>query len=120
MKLSDYKNEQAIELLADLIEPSAKIMSSKKLAQLIRGGKYKKIDAIKIMLKENPKECLEVLSIVEGVPVSEYQCDIFKLTKGLLDLLSDPQIVGFFSQQSQRTSSENFGSVTESTEEKEQ
>lgn len=120
MKLSDYKNEDAIELLADLIEPTAKIMSSKKLAELVRGGKYKQVEVVKLMLKESPKECLEVLARVEGVPIEKYQCDIFKLTKGLLDLLSDPQIVSFFSQQSQMTSSENFGSVTESTEEKEQ
>lgn len=118
MKLSEFKNEEAIELLADLIEPSTKIMANPKLANMVRKGKSKPIDIVRIMLKDSPKECLEVLNITEGVKVKDW--NIFTITQKLIELISDEDLKSFFFSQSQMNSSENFGSAMENTEEEEQ
>ena len=50
MNLSDYKGEDAIDMLADLFEPAAYIMADKEVAEIARSGKPT-IKLIKPMLK---------------------------------------------------------------------
>ena len=38
-KISEYKNEDAIELLADIFEPTAKILGDRNIAEAVRAKK---------------------------------------------------------------------------------
>ena len=60
-RLSDYQGEEAIELWADLIEPIAKIMADKKIAQIFQSGKPPVL-AVKQILKTHKKEATEILN----------------------------------------------------------
>ena len=43
MKLSEYQGEEALDLLADLIEPAGEIMSDKEIGDLFKKNRFKAI-----------------------------------------------------------------------------
>ena len=116
MKLSEYRDEAALELLADISEPAIEIFADKQLIELIRARNTSK--AISIAIKNHKKEVMAMLAALEGVPVEEYHCGVFTLPKKLLEILNDHELIAFFSdmQEIQNVS----GDVTENTEETEE
>ena len=119
MKLSEYKNEQALEVLADLLEPALEIFTDKELIKLIK-AEGSKAAAIKYAIKEHTKSVLEILAITEGVPVEEYECNVMSLPAKILEILNDKELMSFFSSQLPMGEQTSFGSATESTEEPKQ
>lgn len=117
MKLSDFKNEDALDLIADLIEPASEIFSDKAIAEAGRSGQ--KAKAIKIALKEHKKSVIEILSALDNVPVSEYNKNVAQMTVDLLDLLNDDTLMQVFTSQGQKVAENVSGSAMENTEETE-
>lgn len=117
MKLSEYRGEDAIELLADILEPTSSILADAEIIALIRGG-GKKIDGVKIALKRYKREVLEILAVLEGEPVDIFaeKCNILTLPAKLLEILNDDELVSFFISQLQNEDSAHSGAVTEITE----
>jgi hypothetical protein len=62
MRLSEIKGEQALDVLADLLEPIQTIMADDKAKQLFKGGSEGMIKASRYLLKEHKKEALVDLS----------------------------------------------------------
>nr|DAI82398.1 MAG TPA: hypothetical protein [Caudoviricetes sp.] len=93
MKLSEYKNEAAIELLADILEPATKILADEKIKELIDGPR---ISLIKYVLKNHKSEIIEILAIMDGVPVEEYECNFLTLPSKVMALLNDKDLMSFF------------------------
>ena len=123
MKLSDYKGEEAIEVLADIIEPLTAILGDKDLREFVADNKGKKIPRIayiKPILKNHPKEVIEVLAGIEKEPVEEYEkkVNILTLPMKLLELVNDPQMQSLFTSQGQTDMNlkPHSGSATENTE----
>ena len=117
-KLSEFKNEDALDLLADLIDPLSKIFSDKKFEKVFRKGN--KLEIAKYLLKNRPKEILEVLARLEDTPIEEYEANVFSLPVKIMEVLSDEDLIRFFESQGIRMGNESFGSATESIEETEQ
>lgn len=113
MKLSEYKNEDALELLADLLEPVSYIFADKEVKRLFTSGT--KIEAIRYILKEHSKKIIEILARLEGVEPKEYNANIAKMTASLLDILNDEELISFFTLQEQTTEETPSGAVTEIT-----
>lgn len=118
MKLSEIKDENAIELLADILEPAADIFSDKDIVNIIRNGGNKML-GIKLALKNHKKAIIEILAALEGVPVNEYHCNVLTLPVKLLEIVNDEDLASFFTLQQQMIVEEFSGSVTENTTEKE-
>ena len=95
MKLSEYKNEQALDILADILEPSAKIFSDKDVKKAFETGD--KIKGIKAAIKTHKTEIIEILAVLDGVPVAEYECNVLTLPVKLLEILNDTDLMSFFS-----------------------
>lgn len=95
MKLSEYKNEQALDILADILEPSSKIFSDKEVKKAFETGD--KIKGIKTVIKTHKKEIIEILAVLDGVPVVEYECNVLTLPVKLLEILNDTDLTSFFS-----------------------
>ena len=95
MKLSEYKNEQALDILADILEPSAKIFSDKDVKKAFETGD--KIKGIKAAIKTHKSEIIEILAVLDGVPVAEYECNVLTLPVKLLEILNDTDLTSFFS-----------------------
>lgn len=94
MKLSEYKNEQALDILADILEPSAKIFSDKDVKKAFETGD--KIKGIKAAIKTHKSEIIEILAVLDGVPVAEYECNVLTLPIKLLEILNDTDLMSFF------------------------
>ena len=118
MKLSDYKGEDAIDLLADILEPMSRILSDNELKESFRGN-APKIDLVKKVLHDHKKEIIEILAITDGEDPSNYEVNVFTLPIKLMDLLDDEEFLKLFPSQSQNSGEESFGSATETTEGKE-
>lgn len=119
MRLSDYENEEALDLLADLIDPAARIMADKKVEAMVKSKKPALLIASHI-LKKHKKESIEIVSALHREDPGKYRFTAISLLNDLLDILNDEQVIGLFTSQGQTTERTYSGSATESTEESEQ
>ena len=114
MKLSDYKGEKAIEKFADLIEPVCKILGDKEIKSGILAEEPKAL-LVKKALKNHASEVLEVLAILDDVPVDGYEPSIVEIPVKVLELLNDDAFGKLFTSQSQTNEDPSSGSATENT-----
>lgn len=116
MKLSEYRGEDALDVLADLVEPAIEIMGDKEFVQAYRDRKIPK--AVKTAIKNHKKSVLEIMAATEREDVEEYakKVNVFTLPAKLIELLNDKEVISLFTSQGQTDSSESFGSATENTE----
>lgn len=113
MKLSEYKNEDALDLLADLIEPVAVLITDDKFKKMISENKSK-LEVAKFLLKEHNKEIIAVLARLNGKEV--YDANVVEILKQVLDLINDPVLVDFFVSQVQTLGDAISTPAMESTE----
>lgn len=127
MRLSDYKGEEALDVLADIIEPLTYILADKEIQQMrAEAIKEKKnlpmINFVKPAIKNHKTEIIQVLARLENQSVEEYKANLSLATLPLqvLEFINDPEIQKFFTSQSQSltTQSASSGSVMENTEAK--
>ena len=120
MKLSDYKGEEALDVLADIIEPLANIITDEEIQALAKDDKTPILAMVKPAIKNHKKDLIEVLARLENVSVEEYKetMNLITLPKQVLELLNEPEVHDlFFSQeQSEVTSLTSSSSAMENTE----
>lgn len=109
-KLSEYRDEDALELLADLIEPAETIFSDKDVQSANSESMWK---AVKVAIKKHKKEVMEIMAILDGIPVEELHINVLSLPIKVMEVISDKDLVNFFVLQSQNMESTSSGSVTE-------
>lgn len=114
MKLSEYQNEEALDLLCDIIEPTARILGDKEMLMATK-RKCTKIEAVKIAVKNHESDVIEILARLDGIPKEEYKCNIITITMKLLEILNDKELTDFFTSQAQMVDSMSSGNVTEIT-----
>lgn len=112
MKLLEAKGTEAIELLADLIDPIADIAVDNEILMCIQTNQ--KMKAIKFALKNHSKAILELMAICEGVPIEEYRPSVPELPAKLLEIVNHPDVAKLFISQAQMEA-QHFGSATEDT-----
>ena len=117
-KLSEYKDEEALDLLADLLEPVSIIMADDDFKEAMRGGNRMK--AAKIALKRYKEQVFEILAVFDGVPIEEYHCNLLTAPLQLIEILSDRELMmGFTSQAQEMKQNASSGPVMENTGENE-
>lgn len=119
MKLTDYKNEEALELLADIIEPAMDILKDKKIRNVFSGKKFNKLDTVKYLLKNHKESIVKIMAALDGTPYEEYEFNIISGTAQVMELLNDEELLRFFQSQGQMLKGKSSGSATESTTETE-
>lgn len=104
-RISDYKDGDAFELLADLFEPVAKILADKEIKELWHNGS--KIDIAKYILKNHKSEAMEIFRTID----SEMEITPVSVLRGIVeiatDIEKDPALKDFF----RSAERENEGSV---------
>ena len=115
-KISEYKDEEALDLLADLIDPFTTIIADEKVREAIR--KKDRAKGIKYAIKNNKKAVMECMALLNGVPVEEFHCNVLTLPLIVTRVLNDKELLGFFSQLSEGAvdSEAPFGSPMENSE----
>lgn len=114
MRLSELQGEEALDVLADIIEPASEILADSEVASVLKGN-GKKLKAAKLILKNHKKAVIEILAAMERTPVDEFQVNLLTLPVKLLELLNDQMLAEAFGLQSQ-TEKPSSGSAMESTE----
>lgn len=116
-KLAEYKDEEALELLAELVDPVIAIFGDKEIAGLMRSGN--KLLFVKEIIKKYPSEIIDIMAILDNTPREEYHINIVSLPKMLMDIINDPLLSDFFVSQGEMASGMSSGSATEHTQEEE-
>ena len=88
MRLSEIKGVDAIDVLADIIDPVAEILADEEIKKVIAENKPKIIIA-KTILKQKNKEILEILAVLNGEDPKTYKPSLIQLPIMLLGLISD-------------------------------
>lgn len=118
-KLSEIENEDALDLLADILDPTVKILSDSEVKEMQK-SKKPKLFVAKYLVKKHKESVLQILASLNGVPRSEYRCNVFTIINDVLDILNDEALIGFFKSQEQETMGvDSSGSAMASIEETE-
>lgn len=116
-KLSDIRGEEALDVLADLLEPATEIMADTELVALVRSGK--KIQAVSHAIRNHKRSIIEILAIMDGESPDTYEPSLTVLPLKIIELLNDPDLIQVFSSQGQMMDGKSFGSATETIKEAE-
>lgn len=118
MKLSEYKGDAALDLLADLIDPFCDILSDKEIAENLRTG-GKKLTAVKLMIKKHKRAVVEIMAALDGKDPDTYEVGVLTLPMKLLELLNDPELMSLFTSAEQTGGAKPSGSASENTDDAE-
>ena len=113
MKLSDIKGREAIELLADILEPVMRIFADKDIAEAWESN-VTRVEMARLILKNHPDE---VVTILKAMNDGE-EPNVFTLPIKLIELMNDDEMKRLFTSRAQKEGAESSGSVMESTEAK--
>lgn len=113
MKLSEIKGEEALEVLADIMEPAAVIMADERVLNTIQ--KEPKIVAASKIIKWHTKEILTVLAYLNQEDPETFKPSLLALPKMVIDLMNDPELTDLFQSQGLTTEGESSISASENT-----
>ena len=117
-KLSDYKDDEAIELWTDLLDPLSEILTDMEIRKVIQSGKSK-MEIAKNILKLHKKEAVDIMLRIDSTPLDGLNI-ILRLVALLSDIGDNEEIKSFFGYAEQaQTEGASFGSPTENTKAKE-
>ena len=113
-KLSEYKDEEALDLLADILSPTVEIMQDEAVQKFFNKGDENMTvaDVVTLVIKSHKKAVMQIMAALEGVPSEEYHCNIFTLPVQLMQVVNDPDLRAFFALQGQTDSASTSGSAT--------
>lgn len=102
-KLNEYRDEEALDLLADLLEPFTELFKDNDFRR--EYGENNQIKAVSIALKRHKPQIMQILARMEGVPLEEYHCTIATLPLRLIELLNDKDLREVFTSQAETSMS---------------
>jgi len=116
-KISEIKNEDALDVIADIIDPVIEICADQKFKKEFESGN--RGEAIRLLIKAHKKAVLAILAALDGESIETYQVNIVQIPTKLFELFNDKDMIAFFQSQGLKISGISFGSATENTEETE-
>lgn len=93
-KLSEIKGEEALDVLAEIIEPAAEIFTDENVKKALKSES--RIKAAKIILKDHKKAILTLMAALEETPVEEYKPTLLALPALIIGVLNDPELNSLF------------------------
>lgn len=129
MRLSDFTGDSIFDLIAEVVEPAAKLFSDKRIKECLYptekdedGNPIRDIaGTVKIVCGEYKREIMEILAALNKLPVDEYKPTLAELAVQTMFLFKDltADVITVFISSEQKMDNKSFGSVTESTTENE-
>lgn len=107
MKLSEFKDEKAIEVVARLLVPIGNIVKNRDNANA-RGGTQ--LEFASAILANNPSDVKDMLAILNDVDPSEYHCNAATVIFDVMNMLADEQLLKLFGLQRQTQTSSTSAS----------
>ena len=97
-KLSDYRDDDALDLLADIIEPATEIFAD---AEVKNAFSKSKLAAVRVAIKRHKTELMQIMARMDGVAPEDFHCNVLTLPARLLQILSDEELTAFFTDAAQ-------------------
>jgi hypothetical protein len=119
MKLSEIKGDDAIDIVAEMIDPVTEILADEEIVSAYQAGKPDLL-VIKMVLKNHKKAIKTILALLNGENPETYEPNILVLPFMIKDLLSDEEFMSLFHSQGQKMGDASFGSAMETTKETEE
>lgn len=117
-RLSDYKDEEAIDLWADLLDSILTIFADPDISKAVGSGQPALVIAKKIV-KEHKKEAADILLRIDPTPIDGLNI-VIRLLDVIMEIEESPEIMGFLGSSAEKKKPQtSSGSATENTEEKE-
>lgn len=120
MRLSDFKGEEALDVLADIIEPLANIIADEDIQRLNKQENVPLIAMVKPAIKNHKRDLISILARLENMSEEEYEktMNLITLPKQVMELLNDEEVKSLFQSQekSEMTSSASSSPAMENTE----
>lgn len=113
MRLSEFKDEKAIEVVAALLGPISKIAQNEQNKEARGEGKTLMDFSISILVN-NSAEVKDMLAILDGEDPENYHCTAATVLRDVFNMVSDPDLMSLFGFRRQTPPSS--GSVSENTE----
>lgn len=113
MRLSDYKNEAALELFADMMDPVGRILADEEIKAAFSAQPLDRAGVVKMLMKKRPAEVLEILRLIDGGDSDTWEISFLQIPIKLMELISDPEVIMLFTPQGQNAEFDASGSATE-------
>lgn len=107
MKLSEFKDEKAVEVVARLLVPIGNIVRNRDNAKA-RGGTN--LEFASAMLENNPTDVKNMLAILNDVDPSEYHCTAASVIFDVLSVFADEDLMQLFGLQGRTKTSSTSAS----------
>lgn len=121
-KLSEFKDDEAMDVLAEIIEPAINLIKNNNFKLAMKGDKEKgikpnRMQAIKIAITENRKDVVMIMAVLNEKPVEEFHYSLLTLPQMMLEMFNDKELIDFFQYRSETDLGTPSGSAMENTEE---
>ena len=100
MKISEIKDERALDTLADIMEPAARILADEKIKTDFKGQPMLKLAAY--IIKNHKTDVIEVLARLDGTEPDKYSFTLASLMRDFVELLNDPGLIDLFTSPGQK------------------
>ena len=112
-KLSDYKNEDAIELWADILDPLMRIFQDDEFLNIFRPG-TPVFQMAKAILKGHPKEIQEIILTIDDTPITGLNL-LPRTVDVIKEIKNSEEFSGFFGSTPQMKENASSGPVMANT-----
>ena len=114
MRFSDFKGEEAVDVLADIMLPASDIITDEEFKKMCRTAGIPYIKLAGYILKEHKSAVLDMYEPLMREPKAE--ATPVKLVQLIMDIVQDPDLSNLFFSQGQSEALKSSGSAMESTE----
>ena len=112
MKLSDFKGDDALDLLAEMIDPACEIIADREFLNAAESGR--KVDCVKIAIRNHKKAVTRILALLNREDPATFEPNFIQLPGMIYEILDDPELLSVFTSHRPKDNP-SFGNVTEST-----
>ena len=121
-KLSEFKDDEAMDVLAEILEPACNIIKDNDFKVAMRGDKKKgilpnRLEAVKVAVTKHRKDVVKMMAVLNETPVEEFHYNLLTLPTMMLEMLNDKELIHFFSYKSETDLETPSGSAMENIEE---
>lgn len=113
MRLSEFKDEKGVEVVAKLLVPIGNIAADKEMANIQKDSVHMG-DFASLLLQKHPQDVMAMLAVLNDQDPEDYHCTAATVLVDVFNMISDPELMMLFGLQRQTAASS--GSASENTE----
>lgn len=112
--LTEIKGDDALDLIADLLEPATEIMGDKN----VKTAYYTKnmASAVKVAIKGHKDAVKLILAVLEEQDPKTYEPSVTDIIQGAMQIFNDKALQDLFTLPDQTSEEDTSGSASESSE----